>query len=116
MGCADVRDPDDITRTLYKRHAQSYTASALEMLTSGQYQIDHPLPTRASPTGYFSSRWVTCCLTGTEDGQVDVIAWQATEQCEALVKANAIEASVDPSIVRVRKPKQGEYIPEVFYR
>jgi nuclear protein localization family protein 4 len=100
---------------MYKRHAQSFTASGLEMITSARYQIDHPLATLASPTGYFSSRWVTCCLTGTQDGQIDVIAWQATEQCEALVKANAIEASVDPSVVRVRKPKDGEYIPEVFY-
>lgn len=108
-------DPEDITKTLYKRHAQSYTASALEMIASARYQVDHPLATKASPTGTFSSRWVTCCLTGTQDGQVDVIAWQATEQSEAMVKANTIEASVDPSIVRVRKPKDGEYIPEVFY-
>lgn len=86
------------------------------MITSAQYQIDHPLPTKASSSGYFSSRWVTCCLTGTEDGQVDVIAWQSSEQCEALVKANIIEASVDPGTVRVRTPGQGEYIPEVFYR
>lgn len=113
---ADSSDPEDITKTLYKRHAQSYTASALEMITSGQYQVDHPLATNASPTGYFSSRWVTCCLTGTEDGQIDVIAWQATEQGEAMVKANIIEASVDPGTVRVRKPNDGEYIPEVFYR
>ncbi|BEI83557.1 hypothetical protein CcaverHIS002_0401610 [Cutaneotrichosporon cavernicola] len=108
-------DPNDITKTLYKRHAQSFTASGLEMITSAQYQIDHPLPTKASSSGYFSSRWVTCCLTGTEDGQVDVIAWQASEQCEALVKSNIIEASVDPGTVRVRTAGQGEYIPEVFY-
>ena len=45
-----------------------------------------------------------------------MIAWQATEQAEAMVKAGIVEASVDPGVVRVRKPGEGEYIPEVFYR
>lgn len=110
------RSEEDITKSLYKRHAQSYTASSLEMLLSAAYQVSHPLPTRASPTGHFSSRFVTCCLTGTQEGGIDVIAWQATEQAEAMVKAGIVEASVDPGIVRVRKPGEGEYIPEVFYR
>lgn len=101
---------------MYKRHAQSFTASSLEMLLSAAYQISHPLPTRSSPVGHFSSRFVTCCLTGTEEGGIDVIAWQATEQGEAMVKAGLVEASVDPGVVRVRKPGPGEYIPEVFYR
>ncbi|KAL1410637.1 nuclear protein localization protein 4 [Vanrija albida] len=108
-------DPEDITKTLYKRHAQSYTASGLEMLASAQYQVAHPLATKASPTGSFSSRFVTCCLTGTEEGGIDATCWQATEQAEAMVKANTVEGSVDPSVVRVRKPGDGEYIPEVFY-
>ncbi|EIW72439.1 hypothetical protein TREMEDRAFT_58601 [Tremella mesenterica DSM 1558] len=108
-------EPEDITRLLYKRHAQSYTATSLEMLLSASYQIAHPLPTRFSPTGTFSSRFVTCCLTGTQEGGIDVIAWQATEQAEAMVRAGIVEASVDPGVVRVRTPGEGEYIPEVFY-
>ena len=112
----DLRSDEDITKALYKRHAQSFTASSLEMLLSAAYQISHPLPSKASSTGTFSSRFVTCCLTGTEEGGIDVIAWQATEQAEALVKAGIVEASVDPGVVRVRKPGEGEYIPEVFYR
>lgn len=86
------------------------------MLLSAAYQISHPLATKFSPTGIFSSRFVTCCLTGTEEGGIDVLAWQAAEQGEAMVKAGIVEATVDPGIVRVRKPGDGEYIPEVFYR
>jgi nuclear protein localization family protein 4 len=55
-------------------------------------------------------------LTGTVDGGVDVLAWQASEQAEAMIKANIVEASVDPGTVRVRKEDPGQYIPEVFYR
>ncbi|KAK4683809.1 nuclear protein localization protein 4, partial [Tremellales sp. Uapishka_1] len=107
--------PEDLTKVSYKRHAQSFTASSIELLLSAAYQISHPLPTKASPTGHFSSRFVTCCLTGTEEGGIDVIAWQATEQGEAMVKAGIVEASVDPGVVRVRKAGEGEYVPEVFY-
>jgi nuclear protein localization family protein 4 len=109
-------DENDITKSLYKRHAQSFTASCLDMLLSAAYQVSHPLPTKASPTGYYSSRFVTCCLTGTKEGGIDVIAWQATEQGEAMVKAGIVEASVDPGFIRVRNAEEGEYIPEVFYR
>jgi nuclear protein localization family protein 4 len=111
-----TRSPEDITKLLYKRHAQSFTASSLEMLLSAAYQISHPLSTKFSPTGTFSSRFVTCCLTGTQDGGIDVLAWQAAEQGEALVRAGMVEATVDPGMVRVRKPDEGEFIPEVFYR
>lgn len=111
-----MREEGDISKTQYKRHAQSFTASSLEMLLSAAYQVSHPLPTKASPTGHFSSRFVTCCLTGTEDGGIDVLAWQATEQAEAMVKAGIVEPTVDPGTVRVRNPGEGEYIPEVFYR
>ncbi|CAD6571324.1 MAG: nuclear protein localization protein 4 [Tremellales sp. Tagirdzhanova-0007] len=106
---------EDVTKTVYKRHAQSFTASSLEMLLSASYQISHPLSTRSSPNGHFSSRFITCCLTGTEEGGIDVIAWQATEQGEAMVKAGLVEASVDPGVVRVRRAGEGEYVPEVFY-
>ena len=50
------------------------------------------------------------------EGGIDVLAWQAAEQGEALVKAGMVEATVDPGLIRVRKPSEGEYIPEVFYR
>lgn len=47
---------------------------------------------------------------------MDVLAWQATEQAEEMVRAGIVEATVDPGVVRVRKAGEGEYIPEVFYR
>lgn len=65
------------------------------MLLSAAYQISHPLATKFSPTGTYSSRFVTCCLTGTEEGGIDVLAWQAAEQGEAMVKAGIVEATVD---------------------
>ncbi|CDZ97607.1 er-associated protein catabolism-related protein [Phaffia rhodozyma] len=107
--------PDDITKVLYKRHPQSYYLSSLELLFSARLQSAHPLSTRLSPIGRFGSRFVTCVLTGTEEGGVDVMAFQASEQAVAMLEADMIEASVDPGIVRVKREGEKRYVPDVFY-
>ncbi len=99
----------------YKRHPQSFYMSSLELIFAAHQQLAHPNPTRSSPTGTFSSRFVTCVLTGTEDGGIDILAFQATEQAVAMVQADMIEASVDPGTVRVRREEGARYVPDVFF-
>lgn len=43
------------------------------------------------------------------------MAFQASEQAVAMVRADMIEASVEPGIVRVKKEEKKRYIPDVFY-
>jgi nuclear protein localization family protein 4 len=43
------------------------------------------------------------------------MAFQASEQAVAMVRADMIEASVDPGTVRVKKEEKSRYIPDVFY-
>jgi nuclear protein localization family protein 4 len=82
-------------------------------------QKANPMPSRSSPTGQFASRLVTAVLTATEDGQVDVSAYQVSEQACAMVEADMIEASVDPGIVRVKEEDRTQdsarYVPDVFF-
>lgn len=115
---ADVRhrQEDDITKIQYKRRAQSFYLSSLETIFAAHQQLAHPTPTRAAPTGAFSSRFVTVCLTGSEEGGVDILAFQVTEQAVAMVQADMIEASVDPGTVRVKREEGDRYVPDVFYR
>jgi nuclear protein localization family protein 4 len=58
-------------------------------------------------------------LTATEEGQVDIAAYQASEQAVAMVEADMIEASVEPGIVRVKEDERTEgnarYVPDVFF-
>ncbi|KAJ3480414.1 hypothetical protein NLJ89_g12280 [Agrocybe chaxingu] len=79
----------------------------------------NPTPTKSSPTGQFASRLVTAVLTGTEDGQVDVSAYQVSEQAVAMVEADMIEASVEAGIVRVKEEDRtndsARYVPDVFF-
>ena len=111
--------PEDRTKNVYKRHPGSFYLSSLEAIFAAKMQKDNPTPSRSSPTGQFASRLVTAILTATEDGQVDVAAYQVSEQAVAMVDADMIEASVDPGIVRVKEEDRSRdsarYVPDVFF-
>lgn len=111
--------PEDRTKNVYKRHPGSFYLSSLEAIFAAKIQKDNPTVSRSSPTGQFASRLVTAVLTATEDGQVDVSAYQVSEQAVAMVEADMIEASVDPGIVRVKEEDRSQdsarYVPDVFF-
>lgn len=111
---------DDKTKLIYKRHQDSFFLSSLETIFAATEQLRHPTSCRWSNTGYFSSRLVTAVLSGTEEGGVDVQAYQVSEQACAMVEADMIEASVEPGIVRVkeedRDANSARYVPDVFFR
>jgi len=111
--------PEDRTKNVYKRHPGSFFLSSLEAIFAATMQKANPMPSRSSPTGQFASRLVTAVLTATEDGQVDVSAYQVSEQACAMVEADMIEASVDPGIVRVKEEDRTQdsarYVPDVFF-
>ena len=114
--------PEDRTKNVYKRHPNSFFLSSLEVIFAAHMQASHPMSSRSSPTGQFSSRLVTAVLTGTEDGAIDVSAYQVSEQAVGMVQADMIEASVDPGTMLVKHESRGEdgndarYVPDVFFR
>ena len=111
--------PEDRTKNVYKRHPGSFYLSSLEAIFAAKLQKENPTASQSSPIGQFASRMVTAVLTATEDGQVDIAAYQVSEQAVAMVDADMIEASVDPGIVRVkeedRRHGSARYVPDVFY-
>ena len=115
-----VPEPEDRTKTMYRRHPQSFYLSCLEAIFAAHVQLQNPTPSKSSTTGQFNSRMVTAVLTGTEEGGIDIAAYQVSEQASAMVEADMIEASVDPGIVRVKEEDRTEdsarYIPDVFFR
>ncbi|KAJ7456612.1 NPL4 family-domain-containing protein [Mycena latifolia] len=110
---------EDRTKNVYKRHPGSFYMSSLEAIFAATMQKSNPTPSKSSPTGHFASRLVTAILTATEDGQVDIAAYQVSEQACAMVDADMIEASVDPGIVRVKEEDRTQgsarYVPDVFF-
>lgn len=109
-------DAEAAGKVLCKRHKDSFFLSGCEVVFSSILQTSNPNPSRFSATGKYNSKFVTCVISGTEEGAIDVSAYQISEQGMAMVNAEMIEASVNPNIIRVRNSEGKRYVPEVFYR
>lgn len=109
-------------KVLTKRHKDSYFLSSVEALFAAKEQFKRPNHSRFSKSGRYSSKFVTCVITGNLEGDIAVEAYQISDQAMAMVDADMVEASVDPGVVRVKDDTSGSgdvsqkrYIPDVFY-
>lgn len=99
-----------------KRHADSFFLSSLEIVNSIKWQLKYRNKCKWSETGDFSSKFVTCVVSGNPSGEIDIAAYQASEASEALLKADIICPSTHPDQMFLRETSDTRYVPEVFYQ
>lgn len=101
---------------LCKRHLKSYFLSSLEVVLAARYQISNPSRTKYSDSGVFSSKFVTCVVSGNEHGEIAMSCYQVSVQTEAMVRADIVVPSTNPSVLRVREAAHQRYVPDIFYK
>lgn len=99
-----------------KRHVDSYFLSSLEIVFAAMLQNQNPNMTKWSAERQFSSRFVTCVISGNAKGEIDISSYQVSTSAEAMVKADLIEPSTNPSVMRVKEPTKTRYVPDIFYK
>ncbi|KAJ3322824.1 nuclear protein localization protein 4 [Boothiomyces sp. JEL0866] len=99
-----------------KRHLNSYFLSSAEIIFSAKLQQKYPVKTRYSPTGEFGSRFVTVVISGNEDSNIDMQTYQVSNSAVSMTRDGIIEASVEPSLMRVCAATDTKYVPDVFYK
>ncbi|KAI8992135.1 NPL4 family-domain-containing protein [Mycotypha africana] len=100
-----------------KRHVNSYFLSSVECIFAAEMQHRHPNISKHSIQGKYSSKFVTCVISGDTEGQIDVKAYQVSDTLTALKEAEIVEPCRNPSIMRVKDSiPHVRYVPEVFYK
>jgi nuclear protein localization family protein 4 len=111
-----VDDGTGAGTVICKRHENSYFMSSAECIFVAQAQEKFHVISKYSSSQRFGSRFVTCIVSGNADSQIDLECYQLSNTGVTMVRDNIVEASVDPSLMRVRASTNEQYVPEVFYK
>jgi len=98
------------------RGIDTHFLSAQEIITAGHYQNMHTNPCKQTEEGFFGSKFVTVVITGNKEGDVEMMAYQVSNQCMALVNDKIIVPTKDaPELAYILESSEAQYVPDVFF-
>ncbi|EGW35298.1 nuclear protein localization protein 4 [Spathaspora passalidarum NRRL Y-27907] len=100
---------------LCKRHKDSYFLTNLECIMAARFQHKYPNVTKYTSSGKFSSKFVTCVVSGGLLGEIEPRSYQVSTGAEALVEADIITGCTQPSMVYVNENSSTRYVPDIQY-
>eukprot|EP01129_Flabellula_baltica_P007198 TRINITY_DN2772_c0_g1_i1.p1 TRINITY_DN2772_c0_g1~~TRINITY_DN2772_c0_g1_i1.p1 ORF type:complete len:591 (+),score=139.91 TRINITY_DN2772_c0_g1_i1:271-2043(+) len=88
-----------------------------EIIRMGHLQSRFPNPWNNSTTNQYGSKFVSvlCCGSFSDPGNVDLHAFQVSDQAAVLIKENILRPSSNPSALKVKKSDSEWIYPAVNY-
>lgn len=112
----DLLDAKNGDGTVFcKRHKDSYFITSFEAIMMARHQLKYPNVCKYSEQGTFSSKFITCVVSGNLKGEIDIFSYQVSEAAEAIVDADFIDGSTQPSMAFINDTNNDRYVPELFY-
>ncbi|KAJ1943804.1 nuclear protein localization protein 4, partial [Linderina pennispora] len=116
MVFTDLEPADEAGKVLFRRHGNSYFLTSLECRLAAYMQNKYPSRCRWARGGHFGSKFVTVCISGNQDQDVEMTAWQVSSQAMAMQKADLVVPSSVPSKLCVLEATKTRYVPDIFYK
>lgn len=91
-----------------------YLLTSNEIIQIAKMQNKAPSPCKRALSGKCGSKFISVIATGNAQGQIDLHAYQVSDQCMALVKDGIITSTQDPLLLRTKKTSK-RFIPDVMY-
>ncbi|KAF7489280.1 Nuclear protein localization protein 4 -like protein [Sarcoptes scabiei] len=108
--------PEENGKVKHTRNVNTYFLSSQECIMAGFFQNCHPNLCKLAKSGCFGSKFVTVCITGDNNNQIHIEAYQVSNQCMALVRDDCLLPTFKPELASVRSSNKDRYVPDVFYK
>jgi nuclear protein localization protein 4 homolog len=107
---------DDQRKIVPDRDFETVHLKSQECIRMGRLQSKYPSPCKESTTGTFGSKFCSVLVYGNKEGDIEISAWQLSNQITRLIRDGAVRDAKEPQFLKSRPSKDGIIYPDVFYR